>query len=179
MTVAKLLRIGLVLVMAVSFMAFTGPAIAGDEAVVHEMDITLVPTADAPAGAMGGVGISFMVGSSGELEDFEIDVRAFGLRPGVLHNLFLGNRLIGFNRADIFGRLAIVRALDLDIEDLEDLVVVNRRLPIFIFDDEIQKALLFGDVDIDDILRIRDIERERERDDRDDNRGNEKDDNRG
>ncbi|GEM_PF-6866044 len=136
---AKLLRIGLALVVAIPLLALNmGSALASDGTVVQSVETVLVPTTDAPFGATGMAELSLTVGASSSEREFDIDVEAAGLRPGVNHFVFLGNRFIGFQRADIFGRIAIEREIDDDIP-----FFLLRRLPIFVNDD-IGRTLLFG-----------------------------------
>lgn len=135
----KMLSTSLALIMAISLLALNiGPAVASEQTVVRVAETELVRTNIAPPGATGDAELSFIIDSSRRLRDLELEVKAEGLVPGANHFLFLGNRFIAFQRADILGRIKIER----ELEDFP--LVILRRLPVIITD-EFARVLLFGE----------------------------------
>lgn len=139
MVSVKMLSTSLALIMAISLLTLNiGPAVASEQTVVQIAETALVRTSVAPPEATGKAELSFIFDTSRQLRSLQIEVEAAGLIPGANHFLFLGNRFIGFARANILGQIKIE-------EELEELpFVFIRRLPVVIVDD-FDRVLLFGE----------------------------------
>ncbi|MBI2830027.1 MAG: hypothetical protein HYX81_02590 [Chloroflexi bacterium] len=146
----KLLRVGVVVMLAISLLALTGSYALAGRLVDQKAEIDLMPKMEGSL-ATGTAELRLRIDDEGMLELFRIRVDAEGLTPDTTHSLFVGKHLLATDVTDADGKVTF----DVEFKDMiahKDTLV---GLKVKVVQDTPYTVVLFGKVteaDIDSVL---------------------------